>query len=217
MPQIVIFGAQGSAREIAWLAESTSFQNERLAPVAFVDASESRLLGTVQNGLAILNAHEARKRYPDALAVIAVGSPSLRKKLANEAAAAGFSFASVVHPDALVSPTTQLGEGVVLYPRTVVATNVRIGNHVQVNVGTTISHDGLVGDFATLSPRVCVCGHVQIQEGVFVGAGATIINGTQTRKLILGRNSNIAAGACVVRDVTDGALVKGIPAQADGE
>lgn len=217
MARIVIFGAQGSAREIAWLAASTSFRGALLDPVAFVDGRNSPLLGKTQNGIPVLDVTEARRQFPDALAVLAVGSPALRQTLAQEAITAGFSFASIIHPNAIVSDTAQIGDGAVLYPQTVVATNVRLGNHVQMNMGATVSHDGVLEDFITLSPRVCICGHVQIKEGAFVGAGATVINGFADNKLILGKGSNIAAGACVVEDVADGALVKGVPARADKE
>jgi acetyltransferase-like isoleucine patch superfamily enzyme len=91
-------------------------------------------------------------------------------------------------------------------------TNVRVGSHVHVNVGCTLSHDVVLGDFATLSPGVHVSGHVHVEDGVFLGTGANIINGIAGRPLIIGRGAIVAAGACVTGPVEAGALVAGVPA-----
>jgi len=49
---------------------------------------------------------------------------------------------------------------------------------------------------------------VTIREGAWLGAGCTILDG-----VTVGRNSVVAAGAVVTRDVPDGAVVGGIPAK----
>jgi UDP-perosamine 4-acetyltransferase len=59
-----------------------------------------------------------------------------------------------------------------------------------------------------LSPGVVLSGGVTVGDNSFVGAGAVVIQGGK-----IGDNAVIAAGAVVVRDVADGALVKGVPAK----
>ncbi len=204
----VLFGAQGSAREIAWLAAAAGVQ-----PVCFVDRENSPRLGTVQNGLPVLSVRKARRDFPDASAILAVGEPMLRRRLESEGLANDFSFTGLLHPGALISSTVEIGEGLVCYPQTIVTTNVVIGRHVQINLGVTVSHDTLVGDFVTLSPGARICGYVGIEDDVFIGAGATVINGTPDRRLTIGKGAVIAAGACVTGDIGPGTRVAGVPAR----
>ena len=59
----------------------------------------------------------------------------------------------------------------------------------------------MIGDFTTLSPGVHVAGCVNIGKRVFVGIGATIINGTKDNPLKSVDDVIIAAGACVTHSV----------------
>ena len=211
--QIVVFGAQGSAREVAWLASPQFSGAQQLETMCFVDAPQSSKLGASQNGLPILSAQDARKRFPGASALLAVGEPALRKRLYDEATLAGFPIASVIHPSAQVAPSATIGSGLVCYPNTMISTNVVIGGHVQINIGASVSHDVTLGDFVTISPQACICGYVEIGRAAFIGAGAVVINGTPDKPLVIGEEAVIAAGACVVGDVAKGVIVAGVPAK----
>jgi sugar O-acyltransferase (sialic acid O-acetyltransferase NeuD family) len=206
--KVVIFGAQGSAREIAWLAA-----NAGMEPVCFVDQEASPRLGTKQNGLRILSAQLAASTFSGAGAILAAGDPSLRRRLEAEARNCGFHFVTLTHPGALLSPFTEIAEGFVCYPLAMIATNVVIGRQVQINVGSTVSHDTILGDYVTLSPGVRLCGYVDVGHSVFLGAGATVVNGTSERRLTIGQGAFIAAGACVTADIAPGARVVGVPAR----
>ena len=53
-----------------------------------------------------------------------------------------------------------------------------------------------------------MCGDVHIGLGTFIGAGAVVLPGVR-----IGSNAIVAAGATVIEDVVDGAVVVGIPAR----
>jgi len=141
---------------------------------------------------------------------VAVGSPRLRRQLAERCA--GFAFASVIAPTALVDPTAQAGDGLMLCDFAMINSRAVIGRHFLCNYYSHVSHDCVIGDFVTFSPRVSCCGTVHIGDDVFVGAGAVIRNGTPDRPLRIGAGATIGMGAVVVEDVPDGAMVLGVPA-----
>jgi sugar O-acyltransferase (sialic acid O-acetyltransferase NeuD family) len=143
---------------------------------------------------------------------VAVGDPALRKRLAERCS--GLRFATVIAPTAIVDPTAELGEGAQICDFVMVNSLARIGRHFQANYYSHVSHDCVIGDFVTFSPRTSCLGTVHVGDGVFVGAGAVIRNGAPGRPLVVGEGAVIGMGAVVTADVPAGARVVGNPAKA---
>lgn len=204
---LYIFGAGGSGREIAWLAEQAWGSAVQLM---FLVDHPKYLHGQV-NGIPVCLLSEARP-LSDARFIVAIGDPALRRNAASACTAAGYQPTTLVHPRAEMSHWVELGEGVVICAGSVITTNLSIGKYVQINVCCSVSHDVKIGDFTTLSPGVHVSGNVQIGCNVFIGTGASIINGKPGTPLVISDSAVIAAGACVTGPVEAGALVAGVPA-----
>lgn len=127
---------------------------------------------------------------------------------------------SHVLPDAIIGERCVLGQNVNIASGVRIGRNVKIQNNVSVYTGTTIEDDVFLGPSAVLTnvtnPRSEVNRHALyestvIRRGATVGANATIVCG-----VTLGRYSFVAAGAVVMRDVPDYALVMGNPARQRG-
>lgn len=142
---------------------------------------------------------------------VAVGDPGLRRRLAERCA--GARFATVIAPTALVDPTAELGEGAAICDFVMINSLARIGRHFQANYYSHVSHDCVIGNFVTFSPRTSCLGNVHVGDGVFVGAGAVIRNGAAGRPLTIGEGAVIGMGAVVIGDVPAGAKVFGNPAR----
>lgn len=204
---LYIFGAGGHGREIAWLARQ--ILGDAVEIIHLVDQAKYlhdsvngnpvKLLANIESG--------STSRF-----VVALGDSTARKLATNACLATGLLPISLVHPRVEISDLVQIGLGSVLGAGCVVTTNIKIGEHVHINIGSTISHDVEVGDFSTLSPGVHVSGHVHIGREVFIGTGANIINGSASEPLIIGDGAVVAAGACVIRSVAPATMVAGVPA-----
>ena len=118
-----------------------------------------------------------------------------------------YSFATVIHPSAVVAPEVQLADGVQVFAGAVVQAGCRLGPNVVVNTGARVDHDCIIDSHAHVAPGATICGAVHIGSGAHVGAGATVIQGIQ-----IGAGSVVGAGALVIRDVPQGAKVVGVPA-----
>ncbi len=208
MGDIVIYGAGGFAREVAWLAEDCGHEVK-----AFVD-DDASAHGAVLNGVPVMGLAEARRACPAALVVGGIGSPTARGAAMARARDAGFEFGELVHPNVCRSRFIEYGQGSVICAGNILTTNIRLGHHVQINLDCTIGHDAVLGDLTTLAPGVHVSGWVHFGVGVYVGTGASIINGTKDRPLTLGDGAVVGAGACVVKSVEAGTTVVGVPAKA---
>jgi sugar O-acyltransferase (sialic acid O-acetyltransferase NeuD family) len=210
---LVIYGGGGFAREVAWLAEQQRETGGELEPVCFIDDATHES-GCLLNGLPVFALAEAAARFAGAAMVVAVGNPKTRELLSDKGREAGFEEALLVHPRVERSRFVSLGVGTVICAGNILTTNIELGRGVQLNLDCTVGHDVVMEDFATLAPGVHVSGWVTLRRGAYVGTGATIINGTKDKPLVLGANCIVGAGACVTRDVPDGATVVGVPARS---
>jgi sugar O-acyltransferase (sialic acid O-acetyltransferase NeuD family) len=204
--KLYVVGSGGFGREVAWLASSIRKDIE----LQFVVDRPEYLTPDVA-GIPVRLLSEIRPEA-DAAGVIAVGDPRARRGLARELHATGIAVCSLVHPGTLMSDRIRIGKGTILAAGNILTVDIDIGEHVHVNLGCTVGHDAAIGAYATLSPGVHVSGNVRIGEGVFIGTGAVVINGTPGRPLVIGDGAVVAAGACVTKDVEPGAMVAGVPA-----
>lgn len=140
----------------------------------------------------------------DVYTLIAIGSPAVRKRIAQEK----LRWAAwIISNRAHIGINVTAGIGSFASPFAVLSANVVIGMHCQVHIGATVGHNVVIGHFATLCPRCVVSGHVVIGDGAFIGAGAVILP-----KVHIGEWATVGAGAVVTKDVPAGATVVGNPA-----
>jgi sugar O-acyltransferase (sialic acid O-acetyltransferase NeuD family) len=203
---LYIFGAGGSGREISWLAR-TIWPDTR--QIFLVD--DLKYVRPSVNGIPVRLLGDTAINK-DARFVVALGDPAARERAVALCMASGVSAVSLVHPRAEISSWVELGEGSVVCAGAVITTNVKVGAHVHINVGCTVSHDTFLDDFTTLSPGVHIAGHVRVGKRAFFGIGATVINGRLEEPLSIGNDALIAAGACVIDTVPASAMVAGVPA-----
>ena len=112
------------------------------------------------------------------------------------------------------------GQNTMVAGDVVIGDNVKVQNNVAVYAGTVVADDVFLGPSCVLTnvtnPRSQVVRHSLyekslIRRGATVGANATIVCGVE-----LGRYAFVAAGAVVAADVSDYALVAGVPARPMG-
>lgn len=139
--------------------------------------------------------------------IISIGSPQIRKKIAEELETE--SFLTAVHPSAIVSPRAPIGEGTVVMQGAIIQTCSQIGRHCIVNTGASVDHDCVLEDYVHVAPHATVAGGVHIGEGTWIGAGAVVKQGIH-----IGSWCMIGAGAVVINDVPDNTTVVGVPARA---
>lgn len=137
-----------------------------------------------------------------------VGPVTARRVLFRRFIAAGYRFADVCHPSAVVSPSAQLGAGHQILAAAVVATGARLGDNVLINTRALVEHDCTVGDHCHIASGAVLCGGVRLDAGVHLGAGATVNQGIH-----IGTGAVIASGSVVIEDVPPHTLVAGVPAR----
>lgn len=209
--KIAIFGAGGFAREVLQVIHDINESNQSCKPwipVGFVVDQEYVSEKLIQ-GLPILGSIEWLLKNPEVAVVIAIGSSSVRKNVADQLKnKTNNPFATLIHPGAWVGRQVNVAEGSIICAGALITTDVSIGRHVHVNIGCTIGHDALLHDFVTLNPSVCLSGHVEIGSGVEMGTGSIVIP-----HLVIGEWSIIGAGTVVTKVIPSKVTAVGVPAR----
>ncbi len=206
MKDIVIIGAGGFGREVAWLIEDINKVNNEWNIVGFVDDNKS-IQGTEINGYKVVGDIDWLKEQ-ELCVVNAIGDPIIKKKVMEKLAGSKNHYPVLIHPSVINSGSVNFGEGSIVCAGNIITVNIEIGKHVIINLDCTIGHDANIGDYSTVLPSVNISGFVKTEECVSVGTGSAIIQGVN-----IGRNTVVGAGAVVVKDLPANCTAVGAPAK----
>lgn len=207
MKDIVIIGAGGFGREVAWLIERINKVTPTWKIKGFIDDNE-KIWGTYEDNYKVLGGEDYLKKCGEIFAVCAVGSAKVRKEIVEKYKNSNVIFATIIDPSVVISDRVEIGEGTIICAGTIVTVDVKIGRHVIINLDCTIGHDDVIENFVTINPSVNISGNVLIGRGTELGTGMQIIQG----KKICG-NTIIGAGAVVVKDCIESGTYVGNPAR----
>lgn len=165
-------------------------------------------------GLPVLGGDDAVLRHAaDAVLLVngigSTGSTAARTALYERFVAAGYRFATVVHPAAVVAEDVVLGDGAQVMAGAVLQTGARIGANCIVNTRASVDHDCDIDAGTHIAPGVTLSGAVRIGPGSHVGTGAVVI-----QQVRIGAGALIGAGAVVLADVPDGGRVDAMATHA---
>ncbi|MBA4056377.1 MAG: acetyltransferase [Marivirga sp.] len=202
---LLIYGAGGLGREVLSLANATgSFD-----VIGFLDDNLPR--NTMIKGIKVFGGMEALNSFEGTVnIVLAFGDPVVKSEVAGKIAREKVHHPVIKHPTVILQEesTVLIGKGSILCAGSILTTDIRIGDHVLINLNCTIGHDSSIGNYSSLMPGVNVAGEVEIGACVLVGSGSNILN-----KVCIGRNSTIGMGSVVIREVGPKTTVVGVPAK----
>lgn len=203
---IVIVGAGGFGREVAWLIERINAMRPTWNILGFVDDAE---WGCV-SGWDVLGNTDWLLAYEHPLAVaVAIGSSDARKSVAEKVMANHrLLFPSLVDPSALTSESVRYGKGCIVCAGAILTVDISLGDFCIVNLDCTIGHDAMLRDYVTLYPSVNVSGAVELGACVEMGTGSQVIQFNA-----VGAKTIVGAGAVVTRDLPSGCVAVGMPAK----
>ncbi len=159
---LLILGAGQYGQLVSEIAAAT----EQFDKIAFLDDFNVSAIGPLanQDGLRGEYAH----------AIVAIGDSATRMFWLRRLEENGYSLAPLIHPQASVSPSAQLGEGSIVEPMAVIQSNAVIGKGCLISSGTVIKHNAIVGDGCYLDCNCVVMQNTTVKNGVKVFANTTV-------------------------------------------
>lgn len=195
MNKIVLLGAGGHASVLLDILYRKHIQ------VSLIVASDVPAPRTIFNNISVISDDDFIHHYQptDVSLVNGIGMlphSTARMRIYNHYTALGYTFQSVISPQAIISPFAKLSAGVQILPGAIVQAGSSIDENSIINSRAVIEHDDNIGQHNHIAPAAVLCGGVNTQENVYIGAGAVVI-----QNIKVGANSIIGAGAVIKKNI----------------
>ncbi len=121
-----------------------------------------------------------------------------------------------IEPGAIIREQVEIGDNAVIMMGAVVNIGAVIGPGTMIDMGAILGGRATVGANCHIGAGAVLAGVIEpasatpviVEDGVLVGANAVVIEGVH-----VGKNAVVAAGAVVIEDVPENAVVAGCPAR----
>lgn len=105
--------------------------------------------------------------------IIGIGNNAIREKIQKQLASS-VSWATVVHPSAVISYNVLIGEGSVVLANAVINADSKVGAFTIVDSGSIIDHECVIGDFSHLSIGTLVGSNCKLSINTKTNLGEVI-------------------------------------------
>ncbi|MBR4338257.1 MAG: NeuD/PglB/VioB family sugar acetyltransferase [Bacteroidaceae bacterium] len=211
MKDIAVFGAGGFGREVACLINQINKENPIWNIIGFFDDNPN-LQGTRNEYGEVLGGIDTLKEYDQELAIaIAIGNPSVVRKVVDGINNDKVWFPNLVAPDAVIMDDANysMGYGNIICSKCWISCNVHFGDFNILNVGCIIGHDVKFGNYNSLMPSVNISGEVIVGEENYFGVASVVL---QQKKI--GCKTVIGGNSMIIKNTKDGRTYMGNPASA---
>lgn len=202
MKKLIILGYGGTCFDIADVAKATG----DFEVLGFLDDNTSNISNQYP---LVLGPLSKAAEFKDVFFLNGIGSPASFNKRPEILEKLNIkNYATLIHPNATVSPTAEIGEGTVIFPQCSIGAQAKIGCHVTVLQNSVIGHDSRIGDFSILAAGVILSGRVIVGANSYLGAGCKV-----KQDIKIGENTLVGLGSSVISDIPSREVWIGTPAK----
>ena len=197
MEKLFLYGAGGVARDIINLNKI----EQQFEIVGIIDDYKKGKIYEIP----IYSFNEMEENFnKDQLSIlITLGDPNIKKKVYEELKYnKKIKLASYISKEVLIL-NSKIGNGVIIYPNTIISSDCQIKNNVLIGANTSIGHDCLIGDFVSITFN-CAIGklsyigsnsvlrdEIKIGKNCIIGMGSIITEDLENKKLYYNKQEKI--------------------------
>jgi sugar O-acyltransferase (sialic acid O-acetyltransferase NeuD family) len=202
--RLVIIGASGHGKVAADCAELL----DQYSSIVFLDDRYPSLSALEHWDVVGVSANAEDYEDHRTTFFVAIGNNKIREKVYSELEKAKLPLSSLVHPSAIISAHSSIGEGTLVCANTAVNAFSNLGKGVILNTGASVDHDCSVGDYVHIGPGCRIAGQVNIGKGSFLGVASAAV-----QCLNIGEYSILGAGSTLLQSLPANATAVGSPAK----
>ena len=204
--KLLIIGAGSVGKFIAYNIENFT---QSFEIIGFLDDDVSKHDKLIA-GYSVLGSVEKLSQFSDKnIAIVwGIAFPSVKRKLFEENQHLKFDFPSFISKNAWISKQVTIGNGAIIYPGVSINYETIVDDFVVMNMNCAIGHNCSIGKFSSFSPGVNLGGNTTIGNFVEMGIGSATVQG-----ISIADNAKIGGQAMVVKNISEGKTVVGIPAK----
>lgn len=207
MKHLIIIGARGFGREIFFLAKGSIGFGTEFTIKGYLD-SDSEILNGYSNYPPILGAVEDYVVEKDDVFICALGDVAYKRHYTNIILSKGGEFITLLHKNAVVYSSANIGKGCVVFHGVTVSADVSVADFVALQPMVFLGHNAIVGKWSHLNTNCICCGFTELGDSVTIHTGAIVAPHKK-----IGNNAIVGAGSFVTRNVKENSTVYGNPAK----
>jgi sugar O-acyltransferase (sialic acid O-acetyltransferase NeuD family) len=190
MEKLFLYGAGGVARDIINLNKI----EQQFEIVGIIDDYKKGKIYEIP----IYSFNEMEENFnKDQLSIlITLGDPNIKKKVYEELKYnKKIKLASYISKEVLIL-NSKIGNGVIIYPNTIISSDCQIKNNVLIGANTSIGHDCLIGDFVSITFNCAIGGNTKIGKLSYIGSNSVLRD-----EIKIGKNCIIGMGSIITEDL----------------
>ncbi len=198
MKNLIILGAGGTAFDLVDIAIAMNKKRITWNIIGFLDDNPI-LKGKKIYGYPVLGSISESIKFSDAYFSSSIGDayrPTLRKNVREMVPFDNSRFASLIHPTAVISKTSKVEPGAIIYSNVTLSGAVYVGHDVFLCGNTFLGHECVIGNHCVLSVGNYLASDVHVGNCCYLGVGVMVRHQT-----IIGDNCLIGMGTKVVKSV----------------
>ena len=154
------------AGQYGFVAAETAQAMNCFEEIAFLDDANPKAIGKLSDY------EKYAQDFSDAF--VAMGNPKLRLFWLERLAQAGFNLPVLIHPQAWLSPSAQVGPGVILEPMTVVHANSVVKRGCLLCAGAIVNHNAVVEEGCQIDCGAIVMSNARVEPETKIPCGTVV-------------------------------------------
>lgn len=138
-----------------------------------------------------------------------LGNNKLRVKFLSYARSLGYNIPNYIHPSVVLSDNVTIGSGCYILLGTTIMPYTELKDYVMISMGVHVAHHSLLDEGVFLSTGCNFGASIHAHKYAYCGISSTIMTGIHE----IGEDCLIGAGAVVIKDVPERAVMAGVPAK----
>lgn len=209
MKEIIIIGASGLGKEVAFYIKSINRMNPTFNIVGFIDNNLS-LQGTeVIYGLKVIGTDDLllEESFKIKNICIAIANNAVRASIVEKIKDMNFIFPNIIDPSVNIDDSNSIGVGNIMGVNVTLTCNITIGDFNILNCTSGFGHDVRIGNFNMFGPRTSISGWVKMGNSNTINLNSSII-----QNITIGNGNTVNLHSCLFKSIKDNGVYFGVPA-----